>query len=114
MTFEALAEALGMSRARELRNPRRDGWLRRAERDGLVRRTSGGLALIEGWEREEDRVRERTGEIAAYTRNQELYKRRRLDWLDRLNGVTGEKRLPGKKEVQARRDLEVLREAGAV
>jgi len=115
LSFGAYAEVMGMKpdRIRDLRNPRPGGWLDRARKAGLVRVTSGGLQLLEGWEAEEDRVRQRTGETAAYTRDKERYKRERLAWLDRLNGAPGEKRSPSKEEIRARSELEVLREAGA-
>jgi len=73
---------------------------------------SDGLRLVEGWEATEDGYRERTGEIDVYIRDREAYKRKRKDWLDRIN--TGEivKRPMSEAERNARSELEVLREAG--
>jgi hypothetical protein len=113
LAFDALAEEIGLSRVRELRNPRPGGWLDRAQKAGLVRVTGGGLQLLDGWEDAEDRMRERTGEIAAATRDREVYKRKHKDWLDRLNHGEIVKRKPSKEEIRARAELEVLREAGA-
>src|SRR5215212_6953094 len=115
LSFRAYVEVTGMKpgRERDLRKPRPGGWLDRAKRAGLVRVTSGGLQLLEGWESEEDAIRERTGEIAAYTRDKEAYKRRRKDWLDRINHGEIVKRPQSEAEIQARSELEVLREAGA-
>jgi len=113
LNFEDLAELARIKRVRELRNPRPNGWLHRAIKAGLVRVTSGGLKLLAGWEQAEDDMRQRTGEIAAATRDREAYKRKRKDWLDRIN--TGEivKCPMSDVERNARSDLEVLREAGA-
>jgi len=115
LSFRAYAEVTGMKpeRVRDLRIPRPGGWLDRAQRAGLVRVTSGGLQLVEGWEAEEDRIRERMGEIAAATRDRERYKRERKDWLDRINHGEIVKRPQSEAEIRARAELEVLREAGA-
>jgi hypothetical protein len=116
--YEDAAAALNLRDARDLKRPRPGGWVERAEQAGLIRRTSWGIFLVDGWEEREDRARERAGELAAYVRDTERYKRLRKDWLDRLNmspwnAKAQRKRPASEAELNARRDLESLRKAGA-